>query len=167
MSDIFKVDYENNELRAFVSSQESGKFALVTKGHWNRAEEVSVYLTPNQAKELASKLLDFAEQEEPTDRFAMGTPSVDHAGENVSVATEDNGWIKTADRLPDNIERVLVFSPTFADVELAWYEDGNWYYGDRVIKAEVTHWQTPPFYPKEWLNEQKRIDTDENKEGEL
>lgn len=69
MSDIFKVDYENNELRAFVSSQESGKFALVTKGHWNRAEEVSVYLTPNQAKELASKLLDFAEQEEPTDRF--------------------------------------------------------------------------------------------------
>lgn len=80
MSDIFEVTSENkNDLRAFASFD---KFTIVAKEGWIRAPEVSVDLTPSQAKELASKLLAFAEQEEPTDRFAMGTPGVSHAGEN-------------------------------------------------------------------------------------
>lgn len=80
MSDTFEATSDNkNTIRAFASFD---KFTIVTKESWIRAPEVSVDLTPSQARELAGKLLAFAEKEEPIDRFAMGTPSVAHAGEN-------------------------------------------------------------------------------------
>lgn len=88
MSDSFEVTSDNgSELRAFVSLHEVGKFALVVQDNYVRAPEVSVYLTPKQAIDLAEHLVAFArveidKAEEPTDRFAMGTPSVDHAGKN-------------------------------------------------------------------------------------
>lgn len=88
MSDSFEATSDNgSELRAFVSLYEVGKFALVVQDDYVRAPEVSVYLTPKQAIDLAEHLVAFAraeidKEEEPTDRFAMGTPSVDHAGEN-------------------------------------------------------------------------------------
>lgn len=80
MSDIFEATSDNkNTIRAFASFD---KFTIVAKESWIRAPEVSINLTPSQARELASKLLAFAGQEEPTDRFAMGTPDIGHAGEN-------------------------------------------------------------------------------------
>lgn len=78
MSDIFKVTSDNkNNLRAFASFN---KFTIVVKESWIRAPEVSVDLTPEQARELARLLNEFADTEGSISRFAMGTPSVDHAG---------------------------------------------------------------------------------------
>lgn len=80
MSDIFKVTSKNkNNLRAFASFN---KFTIVVKESWIRAPEVSVDLTPEQARELARLLNEFADTEDSISRFAMGTPSVDHASEN-------------------------------------------------------------------------------------
>ena len=80
MSDIFKVTSDNkNNLKAFASFD---KFTIVTKESWVRAPEVSVELTSEQARELARLLNEFADTEGSISRFAMGTPSVDHAGEN-------------------------------------------------------------------------------------
>ena len=78
MSDILEVTSKNkNNLRAFASFD---KFTIVVKESWIRAPEVSVDLTPEQARELARLLNEFADTEDSISRFAMGTPSVDHAG---------------------------------------------------------------------------------------
>lgn len=83
MSDIFEFTSENkNDLRAFASFD---KFTIVAKEGWIRAPEVSVDLTPSQARELARLLNEFADTEDSISRFAMGTPDVGRAGENKEV----------------------------------------------------------------------------------
>lgn len=78
MSDIFQATSDNkNTISAFASFD---KFTIVTKESWIRAPEVSVELTSEQARELARLLNEFADTEGSISRFAMGTPSVDHAG---------------------------------------------------------------------------------------
>lgn len=78
MSDIFQATSDNkNTIRAFASFD---KFTIVTKESWIRAPEVSVKLTSEQARELARLLSEFADTEDSVSRFAMGTPSVAHAG---------------------------------------------------------------------------------------
>lgn len=85
MSDSFEITSENgSELRAFASFN---KFTFVVRDNWIRAPEVLIELTPRQAIDLAERLVAFAraeidKAEQPTGRFAMGTPDVAHAGEN-------------------------------------------------------------------------------------
>lgn len=86
-------DLDGMSLRVFIDSEDQLIIAM-RKQDYPSSTCLATSLNISQAALLANRLIDLAthlqkkeqSQKEPTDRFAMGTPSVDHAGEN----KEDN-----------------------------------------------------------------------------
>ena len=93
MSDVFEElnlgDLDGMSLRVFIDSNDDLIIAM-RKQDYPSSICLATSLNISQAALLANRLIDLAthlqkkeqSKKEPTDRFAMGTPSVDHAGEN-------------------------------------------------------------------------------------
>ena len=70
------------------------------------------------------------------------------------MMSENNGWIKCSERLPDEHDSVIVFTPPY-DVRVAWLRydyksKKGYYFTDIDIPYDfVTHWQPFPPPPTE------------------
>lgn len=56
---------------------------------------------------------------------------------------KDNGWISVKDRLPENMDWLLVCINGYQCSWVGYHEDGKWYDEDGG-EQEVTHWQPLP-----------------------
>jgi hypothetical protein len=60
---------------------------------------------------------------------------------------EERRWIPVGDRLPDQVDDVVVWHPSRIGTGWAWYDgDGKWFSGDYEVL--VSHWMPFPEPPE-------------------